>query len=188
MLTDKQYQELISLEYQLTQYGGFQIDELRLMYLRKLKDFNQPLIISGFPGIGKSFLFNKKYPTDGSPVIQDSDSSKFDKNDFPKNYIKQIIQDFSSSTVVLVSSHELVREMLTNVGIPYLLVYPNSTLKYEYISRYYARGSTNDFIKFIDNNWDNWMISLSNQHGCIHIRLQSGQYLSDVFETLKHNE
>jgi hypothetical protein len=40
------------------------------------------ILISAFPGTGKSFLFNNT-----KLKILDSDSSKFDKSKFPENYI-----------------------------------------------------------------------------------------------------
>lgn len=47
----------------------------------------ETVIISGFHGIGKSYFYNNNHKT---LKISDSDSSKFDKKDFPNNYIKHI--------------------------------------------------------------------------------------------------
>ena len=43
------------------------------------------IIISGFPGLGKSVLYKENKVN-----YSDSDSSKFSKKNFPENYIKHI--------------------------------------------------------------------------------------------------
>ena len=43
------------------------------------------LLISAFPGTGKTYSYENS-----NKIILDSDSSKFDKNDFPNNYINHI--------------------------------------------------------------------------------------------------
>ena len=43
------------------------------------------IIVSAFPGIGKSKLYEENKVN-----FSDSDSSKFDKKNFPKNYIEHI--------------------------------------------------------------------------------------------------
>ena len=61
---------------------------------RKLKEIlesqtkNKGVIISGFPGVGKSHLVNQAKKS-GNELL-DSDSSTFDKKNFPENYIKHI--------------------------------------------------------------------------------------------------
>lgn len=42
-------------------------------------------VYSAFPGVGKTTYFNTT-----SKNVLDSDSSKFDKREFPKNYIQHI--------------------------------------------------------------------------------------------------
>lgn len=64
----------------------------------------QTRIISGFPGIGKS-TFAAKHEGD----VSDSDSSTFDKSDFPANYMRHIKQQVLMRKWVMVSSHDTVR-------------------------------------------------------------------------------
>jgi spore cortex formation protein SpoVR/YcgB (stage V sporulation) len=57
----------------------------------KIKKFNEhlvkkTLVISAFPGCGKSHFFRNNKDKE----VLDSDSSKFDKAHFPKNYIEHI--------------------------------------------------------------------------------------------------
>ena len=127
------------------------------------------VIISGFPGIGKTYLF------ENSPLsILDSDSSKFDKTMFPQNYIEHIKENIGKVDIILVSSHKEVREALVCEKIDFTLVYPHESLKSEYIEKYKERGSSEKFIQLISDNWNNWIEELKNQKNCIHNVLNSG--------------
>jgi len=147
----------------------------------KLKKFNEhssvkTIIISAFPGCGKSHLFRNK----GDKQILDSDSSKFDKSKFPQNYIDHIKSNIGLADMILVSSHKEVRDALVDNGIEFTLVYPNKDIKDEYIQRYIDRGNEEKFVELLKKNWNIWIPELEQQNGCEKIELSSGQYLSDV--------
>jgi wyosine [tRNA(Phe)-imidazoG37] synthetase (radical SAM superfamily) len=110
----------------------------------------------------------------------DSDSSKFDKSEFPQNYIKHIKDNLGKADVILVSSHKEVREALVDNQIQFTLVYPEVSNKDEYIQRYIDRGSPEAFVNLLTKNWDMWISELEDQNDCSKIKLQDGQYLSDV--------
>ena len=84
------------------------------------------MLVSAFPGCGKSHLFKNK----GDKVILDSDSSTFDKSEFPKNYIKHIKENIGKADVILISSHDVVRDALLVNGIKFTLVYPRLMIKH----------------------------------------------------------
>lgn len=138
-----------------------------------------PLIISGFPGIGKSALFNR-----GGLVVSDSDSSTFPKDEFPNNYIAHIREVAPNNDVTLVSSHFEVRDELEEQGFDFVLVYPTQDQKDDYMMRYLQRGSPKAFLDLMYSNWDKFLESCQQQQGCIHVVLQPGQYLSDVIDDL----
>jgi hypothetical protein len=147
----------------------------------KLKKFNEhssvkTIIISAFPGCGKSHLFRNK----GDKQILDSDSSKFDKSKFPQNYIDHIKSNIGLADMILVSSHKEVRDALVDNGIEFTLVYPNKDIKDEYIQRYIDRENEEKFVELLKKNWNIWIPELEQQNGCEKIELSSGQYLSDV--------
>jgi len=86
------------------------------------------LIISAFPGCGKSFAYEALKE---KIVILDSDSSDYswtEKSsgvrhpDFPANYIKHIKDNIGASDIIMVSSHAEVRTALKEAGLSYLLV------------------------------------------------------------------
>jgi hypothetical protein len=142
------------------------------------------LVISGFPGTGKSYYVSRGEGSDYMPqgFASDSDSSKFDKSNFPQNYIEHIKELIAEGTArIFVSSHKEVRDELVKEGIDFILVYPKKELKEEYIERYKQRGSSDSFIKIVSENWDNWITELENQKGCTHKQLESKQFMYDIF-------
>ena len=138
----------------------------------------QTRLISAFPGCGKSHLFKNK----GKRAILDSDSSKFNKDYFPENYMQHIKNNMGKADIICISSHDVVREALVESKLPFTLVYPDRSIKEEYIQRYKDRGNEESFVKLLENNWEAWMDGMETQKGCDHIKLQTGQYLSDVIE------
>lgn len=142
----------------------------------------QTKIISGFPGVGKSSLFNN--PEYAGMTILDSDSSTFDKNEFPQNYIKHIQDNIGVADIILVSSHKDVRTELESLGIKYHLVVPKSHLKNEYLERYKSRRSALGFISLLSNNWDEWVEDcISSEYAFIRL-LNDGDYLTDVIQSI----
>lgn len=130
-------------------------------------------VISAFPACGKSHCFNN---LNGKGLkILDSDSSKFswvkDINgenttkrnpNFPQNYIQHIKENIGKVDIIFVSSHEIVRKALLENNITTILVYPYKKCKNEWIERFKQRGNDEKFIKFISDNWDNFIDDMDN--------------------------
>lgn len=138
-------------------------------------------VISGFPGIGKTVFCQS------SERGLDSDSSQFSwlsegvrHPDFPTNYMDHIEKNIGKVDCILVSSHDIVRDALRERGIDYTLVYPSVELRDEYLSRYTDRGSPEGFIKFIGDNWDRFIAAIESETFPELVKLEEGQYLSDV--------
>jgi len=146
-------------------------------YNNRNKENNEiyTVLYAGFPGVGKSHLFKNT-----NLKVLDSDSSTFDKEFFPQNYIEHVKQNIGKVDIILISSHEVVREALVKESIRFNLVYPYANLKNEYLERYKERGSPDGFMKLINKNWNDWILQLRKQNNCKHLVLGSGQYLSDV--------
>jgi hypothetical protein len=154
---------------------------------KQLVNHKRAKVISGFPAIGKSFLFNNE----NNSIVLDSDSSMFSwvsegvrSTDFPNNYMKHIEENLSEADYIFVSSHDVVRNALKNYHIAYTIVYPSIELKDEYLQRYKDRGNNEKFISFIESNWDNFINDIEKEWYPRKIKLESGQYLSDVLEKL----
>lgn len=144
-------------------------------------------IISGFPGIGKSYLFNIRKDL----FILDSDSSQFSwiekgvrNPDFPNNYMAHIKKNIGKVDIILVSSHDVVREALKENEIDYILVYPNKLSKKEYMKRYTKRGNDEKFINMIDKNWDKFIYEMDIETFPTKIKLIDNQYLKDIFSEI----
>lgn len=140
------------------------------------------IIISAFPGVGKSYLFRNSKLS-----VLDSDSSNYSwvskgvrNSDFPNNYINHIKDNIGVADVILISSHKIVRDALVENGIDFTLVYPSKECKDEYLERYKSRGSDNGFISMIDSNWDEFINELDNQENCNKVILMKGEYLSNT--------
>lgn len=140
----------------------------------------QTKIVAAFPGAGKTYYTHseEQYMPQGWCI--DSDSSKFDKSDFPRNYIEHIKAQIGKVAIVFVSSHKQVRDALLSEGIWFTLIYPEVDLKSEYINRYEKRGNSAGFISLVDSNWDSWIAECKSQTECDHIVLKSGQFVSNV--------
>ena len=144
---------------------------------------NDTVVCAAFPGTGKSYYCHNgdwsQYVPEG--FCCDSDSSKFDKSNFPQNYMEHIKQRIADKYArIFVSSHKEIRDSLVSNGINFVLIYPDKSLKQEYISRYKKRGNSEQFITLLENNWDNWIDDCEAQKGCKHIVLNSGQFVSNV--------
>ena len=139
---------------------------------------NGTMLVSAFPGTGKTYLVNHDAYL-GCFSIMDSDSSKFDKSNFPQNYIAHIKENIGIKSHILISSHKEVRAALVLHSLPFVLVYPDISLKEEYIGRYKKRGNSDVFIKLINDHWEEWISELTIQVGCEHIVLKSGQFLTN---------
>lgn len=150
---------------------------MNLIGMYKKLSESPTMIISAFPGTGKSHFFR----TSNLKVL-DSDSSKFDKKEFPANYIKHIKENSGKADVIMVSSHKIVRDALVENDIDFVLVYPQKDLKEEYIERYKERGSPDGFIKLLNENWDQWIDEMDQQTGCFKYVLSEGEFLSDIIQ------
>lgn len=145
----------------------------------------ETLIISGFPGVGKTSLYNSK---SDDLIILDSDSSTFDKSEFPENYIKHIKENIGKVDIILVSSHKDVRLALDSNKIKYILIYPNLSLKEEYLERYRLRGSVQPFIDLISKNWELWIKEIIEHEPSEYltkIELESGEFVTDFLRKFK---
>jgi hypothetical protein len=165
--------------------------------MKKVRDLivlekGDPIIISAFPGVGKTWLFNNQDKL--GLIVDDSDSSKFSwlddgitrNPDFPNNYIRHIMDRMYNVDIICVSSHEVVRNTLVDNKLNHIVVYPNILDKEIYIQRFKDRGSPENFIRFIDNNWENFIEDMEINYVpyTLDIQLASGDYLSNAIKSI----
>lgn len=144
-------------------------------------------VVAAFPATGKSTVFNNP---NGLNIL-DSDSSQYswliNENgekvrhpNFPQNYIDHIQENIGKVDIIFVSSHDVVRNALVEAGIHFTLVYPDISLKDEYVQRYINRGNPESFINLVKSNWNNWIEDCQDQDCCTKVELESGQYISNI--------
>lgn len=146
-------------------------------------------VISGFPGIGKSFYCYAHRDTLGH--AHDSDSSLFSwfsekgvrqgrNTSFPANYVEYVHACFGVYTNIFVSTHAEVRAAMKEAGLLHYIVYPTRDQKEIYLKRYIERDSHEYLIELIDQSWDTWLDELESETNVNHIVLKRNQFLSDV--------
>lgn len=147
------------------------------------------LVISAFPGGGKSWVAQNP----GDLIVADSDSSGFSwasqakkirHPEWPNNYVRHILKQQAVSDIVFVSTHKEVRDAMVAADIPFILVYPDLSMKQEYIQRYIDRGNAPAFVALLEQNYETWIAELEAQEGCTHVVLKPGQYLADILPSV----
>lgn len=114
-------------------------------------------------------------------LYSDSDSSKFNKKDFPKNYIEHIKSLISKKQLILVSSHIEVRNELVKENIPFIYVIPSLDRKEEFLNNYKERGNTQEFISNVETNWERW-VQISVLNNAYPVYVCTHGYLKDNME------
>lgn len=147
------------------------------LILIKGNDCMRAIILSGFPGVGKTHFFKDEI-TLSKRIVMDSDSSKFDKKYFPSNYIQHIKDHMNRADIICVSSHKDVRDALVANKMSFFLIYPDKSLKEEYLDRYRKRESNKNFIQLLSDNWNTWIDELREQKQCVHVVLKSDEFLT----------
>ena len=166
-------------------------------------------VIAAFPACGKTYYVENR---EEDNIVLDSDSSKFSwmniidqqyefknrgkKNyiekynkvrnpNFPNNYIEHIKENIGKVDYIFVSTHDIVRQALKEANIEFAVVFPEQSLKEEWIGRCFLRGSDTEFCNLIAKEWDNWMLQMEEEvviNGRKYYRLKHGEYLSDAMK------
>lgn len=148
------------------------------------------IILMGFPGVGKTYI-KEKYKGSNDLKVLDSDSSNFDKSNFPNNYINYIKEQIGKYDIIMVSTHKEVRDAIKNSMIsrmcPLYICYPSLDIKDEWLERLRKRGNNESFIKLIDENYFNWVRDIEmNEDDLIHIEITNpNNYLYDMLYKIK---
>ena len=134
------------------------------------------MIISGFPGTGKSTVMNI------FKGVVDLESTPFKKNwqiyaDVAEHMHKQ-------GYTVMVSSHKEMRDELLSRGVDFISVIPKKENKDLYIERYRERGNTEEFIKLLDENFNYWIDEILEDERLVVCELNGDEFISDLIASL----
>ena len=157
------------------------------------------MIIAAYAGTGKTFFSRKIYGAvdfvcmpykyylpDGVLSYEESECGKADlslviREEWPNNYIKAVINQYNENRYVIIPPIIPVLEALRDEKIPYILCYPDRNAKDEYEQRYKRRGNTDNFLDIFIGHWDRFLDGLEKDSGKHHIRMKTGEYLTDLY-------
>lgn len=118
-----------------------------------MKNSKKALIISGFPGIGKTY-FKRNISTISDQLnVIDLDSSNFDLKNHLDLYLDTIESLADRVDILLISSHKVVRDHLVNKQIPFIVSYPKKEMFEDYIKSYKSRNDDDQFITYMEENF-----------------------------------
>lgn len=107
-----------------------------------------------------------------------------DKN--PKaleDFITEIKKNIGIADIIFVDASQNARLALQSAGIDYILIYPDETLKEEWVGRRFLRGDSDYLCKMFASNWDKNIEALKadtfKNHRETYV-LQHGQYIADI--------
>ena len=159
------------------------------------------LIISAFPGCGKTHLFLNQAAYGYS--IADSDSSKFPKiKDWEKTYVDHIEKYIGNVDFIMFCQYPEVLCELHNRNIPFVVVAPNNDetllsdkerqlIKQQWFGRFILRDNShikdiNSWIKELSTNYEKWTKYeyLMRYKPVSWFPLAEAQYLSDIIRDL----
>ena len=143
-------------------------------------------IIAGFPGVGKTWIFEHQKVL--RIRCKDSDSAKYQKTDnWFKDYVSDIIKDANSGEydLIFVSTHKYVIDELCKRRVHFYCVYPHLNLKKHWIERLFRRADDR-VTKIVSENYDSFIRDLQSNKSPFKIDIQiiyNNQYLLDILES-----
>ena len=139
-------------------------------------------IIAGFPGVGKTWVFECQKVL--RIRCKDSDSSKYQKTDnWFKDYVSDIIKDADSGEYdyIFVSTHKDVIDELCKRRVYFYCIYPHLNLKKHWIERLFKRADDR-VTKIVSENYDSFIRDLQSNESPFKIDIQimhNNKYLCD---------
>lgn len=161
------------------------------------------MVIACYAGVGKSTLADR-YPEEAidlcsmpfSWILSGRDSGGEHEGSkaapwllrspaFPDNYMAAVLEESRRYRYVLIPPiPQILRELWEKYRCPYILCYPEISLKEEYRARYEARGNGEHFVEIFVDQWEERISSLMEDGGGRHVRLGAGMFLTDAKEEL----
>lgn len=155
------------------------------------------MVISGFPGIGKTFYSKHNYDQIDLDSTQFSKLRNGERNpNFPDNYIEGLKKILHKYNIIFVSSHKETREQLQKNNISYNIICPDIEKegnKELFMKRYKTRKhhtNREQFVKLMENNFEKFtydLLSDENADNIITIDLNE-EMLTDIITDIKENK
>lgn len=139
------------------------------------------ILISGFPGIGKSFSFEHS----SLRILNYCSVNVTARPDTLKD-LCDLIQDgfLNEWDYIFVTYSKMVNEELRKLQIPYIVVYPELDSKTEYQKRLQSKDRSEKWVCDMLDSWDELIVDIQDPRSIDYynsIELSTEQYLSDIF-------
>lgn len=153
------------------------------------------LIISAFPGCGKSFLAN--HYKNSKYTFLDKDNGHLSCESEFKAYANEIMSLIGKFNFLLINQYPEVLNILHENEIPYIIVAPNNSaylssrmrgiIKQQWFGRFFLRKNSNEWIDILYRNYDKWTSTyhLKSMKPNKIILLGNCEYLSDILDDLE---
>lgn len=138
--------------------------------------FNTTLC-AAFCGTGKTFFVEK---TNSSAI--EIEYWKYKERGLQKEFVDEVFDKIGKFQYIFLSTEPESLKLLHEEGHKIILLYPENSLRNEYLDRYINRDSPYEFIGSFMKYWDLWLNELKQQDYCTHIVLKSGEYLCDALK------
>jgi hypothetical protein len=136
-------------------------------------------IIAAFCGTGKTYTCQES----AGRLIEFECWKYSNRPGFPHSVVKHIISKCGTVDGIFISTNPMVLNVLPS-KMDVTLVYPELSLKDEYIARFVGRDSSDDFISMLSKYWRLWIVEVMARPGEHHIVLKSGEYVESVLPKL----
>lgn len=143
------------------------------------------IIVSSFPGCGRSFADNQ---FNGRLKIINMKVSDFEDDNFPNNYVDFIVSNIDEYDIIFITSNNIVLNELENREIHYDLFYPEDTRRTEFIENFISKHLSMDEIRVVDIKWFEWLTLIKNNDSpfCHKHVLGKGQFIANNNNILQY--
>lgn len=151
------------------------------------------LIISAFPGCGKSYLANTG---NNSHIFIDKDNGFLKTNQDFSTYAQEVIELIGHADFIFINQYPEVLEILHSQGYKYIIIAPNNLpylsskarklIKQQWFGRFSLRGNDEKWISILKQNYDQWttLNHLESMHPSKIVLLNENEYLTDIVDDL----
>lgn len=161
------------------------------------------IIISCFPGCGKTYLCQK---SDYISKIIDLDAADYTiQKEWPRNYFHAIISLLEKYEIILISQHEEILELLNLNHFSFYIVAPNNSdmisdkkrniIKQQWFGRFFLRDNSHiknstgieQWFQLLLLNYNKWtsIEHLQKYHPSKIFLLDESEYLTDIIAMIK---
>ncbi len=104
---------------------------------------------------------------------------------WPQNFMNQLLENLQKYDVILMPANDEIISYLEESKLDYLLCYPKAECKSIYMKRYWERGSNEEWIRNMEENFEQ-NVQGFDEHACKKIILEGNETLEDKLIEMKY--